>query len=193
MQNQSIIEVFVFFYSFQSIENAPLLDELMPPKVGSCFKFGTNDCNEKSEGRVLSAELSSMVKGRKTAREVTFWVEKSIITIHGLNFALVVVIQTLLNIGSKSFTHLTTLLERYGQVISKLCPDHEKQGLLIQEVSSYWKNSNQMTAITIDRLMGYRLVSSLVIVDWVFSSANVDQFHLKDLAWEVCFFTFEAF
>jgi MIF4G like len=57
----------------------------------------------------------------------------------------------------------------------------------MNEVGSYWKNSTQMTAVTIDRMMGYRLVSNWAIVKWVFSSVNVDLFHVSDRPWEVVF------
>ena len=42
-----------------------------------------------------------------------------------------------------------------------------------------------MTAIAIDRMMGYRLVSNLAIVRWVFSAENIEQFHTSDRPWEV--------
>lgn len=88
-------------------------------------------------------------------------------------------------IRSKIFTHLITVLERCGQVIAKICPDQEKQILLIDEVNFFWKKSTQMTAMTIDRMMGYRLISNLAIVRWVFSPANVELFHTSDRLWEV--------
>lgn len=138
----------------------------------------------------LSAELNSMVKGRKTAREVMSWLEESVFPVHGLDITLRVVVQTLLEIGSKSFTHLITVLERYGQVIAKICPDQEKQIMLIDEVSSFWKNNSQTTAITIDRMMGYRLISNLAIVRWVFTPGNIEQFHTSDRLWEVHTFSF---
>ncbi|KAK1556319.1 hypothetical protein Q3G72_002673 [Acer saccharum] len=169
----------------QSIENAPALEELLPPKGSPNFKYSVEDGRERSEQHVLSAELSNKVKGRQTARELIIWVEESVFPIHGLEGTLEVVVQTLLDIGSKSFTHLITVLERYGQVISKICPDHDKQVMLIEEVSLYWKNNAQMTAITIDRMMGYRLISNLAIVRWVFSPANIDQFHISDRPWEI--------
>uniref|UniRef100_A0A1D1Y1B5 Nuclear cap-binding protein subunit 1 n=1 Tax=Anthurium amnicola TaxID=1678845 RepID=A0A1D1Y1B5_9ARAE len=169
----------------QSIDNASSLEELLPPKGGPSFKYSTEDGKERTERHTLSLELSGMVKGRKTAREVASWVEENIIPVHGSRVALEVVIQTLLDIGSKSFTHLTTVLERYGQVIADLCSDQEKQVMLIDEVSLFWKNSTQMTAVAIDRMMAYRLVSNLAIVSWVFSPANIDRFHLSDCPWEI--------
>lgn len=167
----------------QSIENASALEELLPPKGGPNFKYGAED-GDRAE-LVLSRELSNMVKARQTAREINSWVEENILPLHGIDIALRVVVQTLLHIGSKSFTHLITVLERYGQVFAKTCPDEEKQVMLIAEVSSYWTNNTQMIAITIDRMMGYRLLSNLAIVRWVFSSSNVDQFHITDRPWEI--------
>lgn len=168
----------------QSIENAPALEELLPPKGGPNFRYSGEDVTDRTE-KAFSLELNNLVKGRHTAHEIITWVEDSVIPPHGSDLALRVVIQTLLDIGSKSFTHLITVLERYGQVIAKICPDQDRQIMLITEVSSYWKNSSQMTAITIDRMMGYRLLSNLAIVRWVFSSSNVDQFHISDHPWEI--------
>ncbi|XP_022861062.1 nuclear cap-binding protein subunit 1 [Olea europaea var. sylvestris] len=167
----------------QSIESAPVLEELLPPKGTPNFKYSSED-GDKTE-HALSSELIGMVKGRLSAREIVSWVDNSVLAIHGLDIALSVVVQTLLNIGSKSFTHLITVLERYGQVISRICSDQDKQVMLISEVSSFWKNNAQMTAIAIDRMMGYRLISNLAIVRWVFSPSNVNQFHISDRPWEI--------
>lgn len=161
------------------------MEELLPTKGTPNFKYSLEDGKEGSEQHLLSAELSNKVKGRQTARQIITWVEESILPIHGLEVTLEVIVQTLLDIGSKSFTHLITVLERYGQVISRLCPDHDKQMMLIAEVNSYWKNNAQMTAIAIDRMMGYRLISNLAIVRWVFSPPNVEEFHISDRSWEV--------
>ncbi|MFS7984951.1 putative nuclear cap-binding protein subunit 1 [Helianthus anomalus] len=167
----------------QSIESTPALEELLPPKGGPDFRYISDD-GDKTE-YTLSKELNSMVKGRKTAREIIIWLEETVIPVNGLDVCLRVVVQTLLDIGSKSFTHLITVLERYGQVIAKICPNEETQIMLISEVSSFWKNSAQTTAITIDRMMGYRLISNLAIVKWVFSPSNIDLFHTTDRLWEI--------
>ncbi|CAI0450221.1 unnamed protein product [Linum tenue] len=169
----------------QSIENAPALEELLPPKGSPNFKYSVEDGREKTEYHAISAELSNKVKGRATAREVIAWIEETVLPAHGFESTLSVIVQTLLDIGSKSFTHLITVLERYGQVITRLCPDLEKQILLIAEVSSYWENSTQMTALAIDRMMGYRLLSNLAIIKWVFSPPNIEQFHISDRPWEI--------
>ncbi|KAF3454275.1 hypothetical protein FNV43_RR04722 [Rhamnella rubrinervis] len=165
----------------QSIENAPGLEELLPPKGGPNFKFSGEDSSEHA----LSAEISNLVKGRAAAREIIKWIEENVFPAHGLEVTLRVVVQTLLDIGSKSFTHLITVLERYGQVIAKICSDQDRQVMLIAEVDSFWKNNAQWTAIAIDRMMGYRLLSNLAIVRWVFSPENIEQFHMSDRPWEI--------
>lgn len=167
----------------QSIESTPALEELLPPKGGPDFRYASEE-EDKTEYS-LSVELNGMVKGRKTARDVIIWLEESVIPVNGVEVALRVVVETLLDIGSKSFTHLITVLERYGQVIAKICSDEETQIMLISEVGSFWKNSAQTTAITIDRMMGYRLISNLAIVKWVFTQSNIDLFHTSDRVWEI--------
>jgi nuclear cap-binding protein subunit 1 len=169
----------------QSIENATALEELLPPKAGPNFMYSLEEGKEKTEEQQLSAELSRKVKEKQTARDMIVWIEETIYPVHGFEVTLTIVVQTLLDIGSKSFTHLVTVLERYGQVFSKLCPDNDKQVMLLSQVSTYWKNNVQMTAVAIDRMMGYRLVSNQAIVRWVFSPENVDQFHVSDQPWEI--------
>ncbi|XP_047329435.1 nuclear cap-binding protein subunit 1-like [Impatiens glandulifera] len=168
----------------QSIENAPALEELLPPKGGLNFKYSAEDTENSTEFAV-SVELRGMVKGKKTVREIIVWIEESLIPVHGFETTLRVIVQTLLDFGSKSFTHLITVLERYGQTIGRMCDDEDKQIMLINEVSSCWKNSSQMTALAIDRMMGYRLISNLAIVRWIFSPVNIEQFHISDRPWEI--------
>lgn len=160
------------------------MEELLPPKSGPNFSFGAEDGKESNEHE-LSGKLNNMVKGKSPVREIISWIDESVFPNNGLEVTLRVIVQTLLNIGSKSFTHLITVLERYGQVFAKVCPDEDRQVMLIAEVSSFWKSNTQMTAIAIDRMMGYRLVSNLAIVRWVFSAENIEQFHTSDRPWEV--------
>ncbi|KAJ3683742.1 hypothetical protein LUZ60_013969 [Juncus effusus] len=160
----------------QSIEDAPALEELLPPK-------GLTESALVSESELsLSKELISLIKTRKSSSEISNWISESI---PEPQLALKIVSQTLLEIGSKSFTHLITVLERYGQVMGTLCHEEAMEIELMDQVGIYWRNSKQMTAVTIDRMMGYRLVSNLAIVKWVFGSGNVDLFHVSDRPWEV--------
>lgn len=77
------------------------------------------------------------------------------------------------------------MLEKYGQIFRKIAPDQASQIAMIDTVSQLWRNSAQMTAIVIDRMMGYRLVSNLAIVAWVFGARNIQKFHTSDQVWEI--------
>ena len=48
-----------------------------------------------------------------------------------------------------------------------------------------WRLNPQMAAIAIDRCMRFRVVQPRVIVDWVFSRENYNNYHVSDHAWEV--------
>jgi nuclear cap-binding protein subunit 1 len=123
----------------ESLENAPALEELLPPKGGICFKYSGESQGEQSEAELaLSAELSGMVK-EKLALEMYPWEEEKIISVHGHKVSIEVVDPTLLHVGSKSFTHLVTVLERYGYVLTKLASEQPNQILVIAEVAKLWK------------------------------------------------------
>ena len=118
--------------------NASGLEELLPAKVGRAYMYSLEEGKEKTEEHELSAELNRKVKEKQYARDMMSWIEETIYPVHGSEVTLTVVAQTLLDIGSKIFTHLVTVLERYGQVFAKLCPDNDKQVMLLSQVSTYW-------------------------------------------------------
>lgn len=170
----------------QSLEDVSKLAELLPPKSSPYFKYTTENQEGCTESEMLlSTELTAMVKSKKTARDIQVWVEEKILPSLGQRTAIEIVVQTLFYLGSKSFTHMVTVLERYGQVLTKLASDQSLQVFLIQEVSKVWQNSVQMTVIAIDRMMGYRIISNLSIACWVFAPENVGQFHSSDYIWEI--------
>lgn len=170
----------------QSLEAVPKLVDLLPAKNSPCFKYGAENQDNCTESEMLlSTELTAMVKGKKSAREIQIWVEEKILPSLGQKAAIEIIVQTMFYLGSKSFTHMTTVLERYGQVFAKLASDQGLQVFLIQEVSRIWQNNAQMTVISIDRMMGYRIISNLSIASWVFATENVQQFHTSDWIWEV--------
>eukprot|EP01018_Ginkgo_biloba_P038789 Gb_40301 [translate_table: standard] len=172
----------------QSVQKFPALEELLPPQARPCFKYSTgeNHNGDQYEAELsLSTELSSMARKRKTAREIHSWVMEKIVAAHGQKIAIEVVVQTLLHVGSKSISHLVDVLERYGDIIRKLGSDQSNQILVIEEVAKLWQNSAQMTAVAVDRMMGYRIISYLSIVGWIFSPANIEQFHTSDRPWEI--------
>ncbi|KAL0306100.1 UNVERIFIED_CONTAM: Nuclear cap-binding protein subunit [Sesamum radiatum] len=147
-------------------------------KQKSCFRYGTANFTYSAEDgdqteHGLSAELNRMVKERVTSREIISWIEDHLLPAHGLDVTLRVVIQTLLNIGSKSFTHLITVLERYGQVIARICPDQDQQVMLISEIlrNALTKTFNRITDLRKEILS---LKKSVLLATEAASKAEAD-------------------
>eukprot|EP00898_Chlorokybus_atmophyticus_P006479 jgi/Chlat1/6832/Chrsp51S00508 len=166
--------------------------ELMPPEPKAHFKYSEEvvaDVKEEemaatSNESALSNELYGLVRAKKGAREALQWAEEKLVGL-GLRASQEVVAQTLLNIGSKSFTHTVTVLERFQPLLQKLLPDVNAQLSLLDIVASFWCDSSQWTAIVIDQLMAKRLVANTTIVHWAFSPAQASVFHVSDRVWEV--------
>ena len=169
-----------------SVVATPKLAELLPPKNTPMYAYGAEGKGLVPEAEfALATELTGLVRGKKTVREIQVWIDEHILPTQGQQASIQIVVQTLLYIGAKSFTHTITVLEKYGQIFRKIAPDQVSQVAMITSVSQLWRNSAQMSAIVIDRMMGYRMVSNLAIVAWVFSPHNVQHFHTSDHLWEI--------
>jgi nuclear cap-binding protein subunit 1 len=81
-------------------------------------------------------------------------------------------IETILQLGSRSFSHFLNATERYLDILRSLTPDPASRQLLLASVSSYWKQSQQMQLITIDKYITYGVLEGLDVVDWVFSESE---------------------
>ncbi|KAL3701469.1 hypothetical protein R1sor_019491 [Riccia sorocarpa] len=170
----------------ESLQNCPKLIELLPPKNNTpAYKYEDRQAVSAEEHKFAS-EVLQMVRSKKTAREIQVYMEEKILPDYGQKMAIEISVHTFLYIGSKSFTHTVGMLEKYGTVLSKLAGNnHSLQTVMVDAVASFWNYSAQMTAIVIDRMMGYRIVSNLAIVAWVFVPENVNRFHTSHHVWEV--------
>lgn len=77
--------------------------------------------------------------------------------------------ETLLQLGSRSFSHFLNATERYLEVLRYLTPDPPSRRNLLDGVSSYWRQSSQMRLVTVDKYLQYGVLEGLDVVDWVFS------------------------
>jgi nuclear cap-binding protein subunit 1 len=178
---------FIFCLCEQSLQSSPKIVELLPPRSAPYYKYGPDHMGEASQVEVaIATELIGMTRAKKSARDIQVYIEEKILPSHGQKMAIEVATQTFLYIGSKSFTHAVTILEKYGTVLNKLTSSNQEWHVqMVEAVAEFWKYSAQMSAIVIDRMMGYRIVSNLAIVAWVFSAENVKKFHTSDHVWEV--------
>ncbi|WVN89018.1 uncharacterized protein L203_104234 [Cryptococcus depauperatus CBS 7841] len=76
--------------------------------------------------------------------------------------------ETILHLGSRSFSHFLNATERYSEVLRFLTPDYESRRLLLEAVKSYWRRSSEMRLITLDKYLQYGILEGIDVVEWVF-------------------------
>ncbi|PFH50582.1 hypothetical protein AMATHDRAFT_144777 [Amanita thiersii Skay4041] len=89
-----------------------------------------------------------------------------------------ITMQSLLHIGSRSFSHLLNAIERYLPLLRNLASagmsstggsgNYEAKMDILTACASFWKQSRQMISIVFDKLMQYQIVDPTDVVAWVF-------------------------
>lgn len=80
-----------------------------------------------------------------------------------------VAIQTLLLAGSRSFSHLLNVIERYHELLRALSQTPESRVAILHSTAAFWTHSPQWILIVCDKLLQYRIVEPVDIVSFVFS------------------------
>ncbi|GAA5864299.1 hypothetical protein JCM1840_006735 [Sporobolomyces johnsonii] len=78
-------------------------------------------------------------------------------------------IQTVLHVGSRSFSHFLNALERYLTLLRNLTPTAEKRQDLLNTVAVFWRRNAQFHLIVLDKLLQYRLAEPSDVIAWVFA------------------------
>ncbi|KAF9480787.1 cap binding protein 80-PB [Pholiota conissans] len=89
-----------------------------------------------------------------------------------------IVVQSLLHIGSRSFSHFLNAIERYLVLLRNLATggsssvsgtgNPEAKADVLTAAAGFWKNNRQMVAIVFDKLMQYQIVDPTDVVAWTF-------------------------
>lgn len=78
------------------------------------------------------------------------------------------VIQSLLSIGSRSFSHFLNAMERYLPLLRSISTGGGKADIL-EAAGDFWRKSWQMILIVFDKLMQYQVVEPIDVVIWAFA------------------------
>ena len=93
----------------------------------------------------------------------------------------VIAVQSLLNIGSRSFSHFLNAIERYLPLLRNLAAggisagggiNSEARADILRAVASFWNRSRHMIVIVFDKLMQYQIVDPTDVVAWSFNSGG---------------------
>ncbi|TFK43083.1 MIF4G like-domain-containing protein [Crucibulum laeve] len=94
-----------------------------------------------------------------------------------------ITVQSLLNIGSRSFSHLLNAIERYLPLLRHLASGGvsstggngipEAKADILTAAAAFWKYNRQMVGIVFDKLMQYQIVDPTDVVGWTFLNGAV--------------------
>jgi nuclear cap-binding protein subunit 1 len=95
-----------------------------------------------------------------------------------------IAVQSLLQIGARSFSHLLNAIERYLPLLRNLASggaasipsgsgDAEAKRDILTAVAMFWKRSRNMVSIVFDKLMQYQIVDPNDVVGWTFENGGV--------------------
>lgn len=95
-----------------------------------------------------------------------------------------IAVQSLLSIGSRSFSHLLNAIERYLPLLRSLAiggiagsgasGSAEAKADILTAAAAFWKRNKQMVNIVFDKLMQYQIVDPTDVVAWTFTNVAGD-------------------
>lgn len=179
---------------------------LMPPQPRPFYRFESAinkiDAEALTNVEAPSPELISMadmiiesIRLKQPVAEMTEKVkfissqavEKGLATdeASGLDVAHEIVVQAILFLGSKSFSHILNVLERQSNLLQFLNQSDEAKVKTIHIVAEFWQYNKQMMTIVLDKMVNYRIIDPTAIVTWVFAeNGGVPDFD-KAFVWEL--------
>ena len=155
--------------------------EYEDPCLSSSFELGIrSNLFTANPHHELSESILSLLRGRSRAEEVIAHLDylKSTLDVaphpytHIDSFIRSLAFQSLLSIGSRSFSHLLNAIERYLPLLRVLAPtgDTEAKRDILATTASFWKRNRHMVGIVFDKLMQYQIVDPTDVVAWIFST-----------------------
>ena len=87
----------------------------------------------------------------------------------------IITVQSLLHIGSRSFSHFLNAIERYISLLRGLAAGTERSGAkadVLDAAARFWHRNPQMVSIVFDKFMQYQIVDPTDCVRWVFAHAE---------------------
>ena len=95
-----------------------------------------------------------------------------------------VFVQSLLNLGSKSFSHTFAAVSKYINVFKQLAESEEGQICVLHNVFELWHNHQQMLCVIIDKMLKLQIVECSSVATWIFSKEMTKEF-TKMYLWEI--------
>ncbi|KAI8607521.1 armadillo-type protein [Chytriomyces sp. MP71] len=95
------------------------------------------------------------------------------------------VVQNVLFLGTKSFSHLLNVVERYVKILQQLNGSSEDKLHTVRIIACFWKHQPQNLEIVLDKLMNYRVIDPISIITWALDINVLDTEYSRWYIWTV--------
>ncbi|KAJ2771303.1 Nuclear cap-binding protein subunit 1, partial [Coemansia nantahalensis] len=162
---------------------------LLPAKApGHNFKFTVQAMDERT--REVSVALGRCLKSKGTVDQAleilqthySQWTDVDDDERQAL--AREMLVEHVLLLGSKTFSHMLNAIEKFLPALQQFGDAPEAKLQIARTVEDFWLRNPQFCAITIDKLVNYRVIDPVTVVEMLFDSAHAGRwsdFHL----WEI--------
>ncbi|KAG2227596.1 hypothetical protein INT45_002281, partial [Circinella minor] len=93
-------------------------------------------------------------------------------------------VQAMLLVGSKSFSHVLNVVERYLEVLRFVNTTPEARVHTVTVVASFWKQNSQFLGILLDKLLNYRVIDPTSVITWAFEQQQLEHAE-RSFVWEI--------
>lgn len=80
-----------------------------------------------------------------------------------------ILMQAVLSLGSRSFSHLLNVLEKYHPLLRQMTTSPVMRLVVLSSTARFWSRSPQWIQICVDKLLQYRLIEPTDVIKFVFS------------------------
>ncbi|KAJ1925526.1 Nuclear cap-binding protein subunit 1 [Tieghemiomyces parasiticus] len=97
-----------------------------------------------------------------------------------------VFVQTILYLGSKSFSHMLNVIERYLPLLQRFSTDSAAKLHIVEIVNEFWVYNPQFVTIIIDKLLNYRVVDPTAVIAWALNPLRLTfEYPAPFYVWEI--------
>jgi len=164
---------------------------LVPAKPTTVYKFGGETGSDEIIGSQLASKLTNAIKQKASQDEIQAILMEISDEEHDQQFTplkVSVFVQTLLNLGSKSFSHSFAAIAKFHPTLKSLSQSEESQICILRSMFDLWSSHHQMMVVLVDKLLKTQIVECSAVANWIFSKEMVSEF-TKLYAWELLHLT----
>ncbi|KAF6025461.1 NCBP1 [Bugula neritina] len=158
---------------------------ILPAEPRPKFRYHAPDDEIETETMpelMYSLRLTKSIKAKCTPEDVLDFLKEipnplddSVEHTHN-PLAIDVFVQTLLNLGAKSFSHSFAAIAKFNKVFKELGSSDEGQQCILKSMYDLWSDHQQMMLVLVNKMMKTNLLSVSAVANWIFSEEMMRDF-----------------